>query len=194
MCRSHLSTTATARSGTGITHRTRPTIFDPVHDPAGDIEALITLAGISGNEAAVRGAGALRTWLDGNQLLEECLGKRSGWRSGRRRALRDEMLAALAGKWFPGMSGSPLAKEILAAAKCARRAQRRPDDPPVRRASRARSTLRPRAGMVWAYRIAGAGAGDRGKCAARAVCGSVVRAGRAVTAEAIADPRRQNRR
>jgi hypothetical protein len=100
---------------------------DPATDPAADLESLIELAGISGYEAAVRAAGALRMWLDGNQLLEECLGKAAGWRSGRRRALRDEMLGALAAKWFPGMSGSPLAKEILAAAKCARRAQRRPD-------------------------------------------------------------------
>jgi hypothetical protein len=96
-------------------------------DPAADLESLIALAGISGNEAAVRAAGALRMWLDGNQSLEGCLGKAAGWRSGRRRALRDEMLGALAAKWFPGLRGSPLAKQILAAAACARRARCRPD-------------------------------------------------------------------
>jgi hypothetical protein len=96
-------------------------------DPAADIEALIVVAGVHGSAAALRAAAALRMWLDTNLSLEESLGRAPGWRSGWRRARRDKMLAAWAHKWFPGMSGSPLAKKILGAAARARRMRSRPD-------------------------------------------------------------------
>jgi hypothetical protein len=82
-------------------------------DPAEeDILALIMLAGMSGDPAAVRAAGALRQWLDSTDLsLEQALGRANGWRKARRRQQRERRILELAQR-YPDKSGRPLARAV----------------------------------------------------------------------------------
>jgi hypothetical protein len=81
-------------------------------DPGADIEALILLAVVHGDEAAMRAASALRAWLDGALLFEECLGKAPGWRNARRQKQRNSLLFELADRHFRALSGRRLARAV----------------------------------------------------------------------------------
>jgi hypothetical protein len=85
--------------------------------------------------AAIMVAGAMTAWLTSGGDLAEHMGLAPGWHGAMRQRERDKALQELARRYFPTLSGRPLARALAAAARGYearqwpgdRAARRRPD-------------------------------------------------------------------
>jgi hypothetical protein len=77
-----------------------------------DIRVAIAVLAASDSAAASRVAEALDAWRARNQSFEEALGVCAGWRSGWRRAQRDQALHWLAAQYYPTLKGRELSRAV----------------------------------------------------------------------------------